>query len=141
MVRNTLFSLAEKSVPSTLSCHPQPSSPGEGATKGLHSQESGWPGISSLAVQTALPGSSAARPANAIKRELSPHICRKQPIVREEQPKDSLIHTCSHEGSTYYVPGTTDPATGNNRPAPSYGNHGPEGANQRLPQKSHFVAG
>lgn len=79
--------LGRKSVPGTLSGHPEPSSLGEGATEGLHSQESGWPGTSSLAVQTALPETSAARPANARKRGLSSHICRKQPIIMEEQPK------------------------------------------------------
>lgn len=47
--------------------------PGERAAEGLHSRESGWPGTSSLAVQTASPGPSAARPAKARKTEGSAH--------------------------------------------------------------------
>lgn len=48
--------------------------------------------------------------------------------------KDHRLRAGSHEGSTYYMPRTTDTATGRDRAAPSCGNHGPEGANQRLPQ-------
>lgn len=48
--------------------------------------------------------------------------------------KDHRLRAGSHEGGTYYVPNTTDTATGSDRAAPSCGNHGLEGANQRLPQ-------
>lgn len=64
------FLLGGKSVLGTLSGHPGPCPWG----RGLHSQGSGWPEISSLAVRTASPGSSAAHPDNTRKTEGSVHM-------------------------------------------------------------------
>lgn len=60
---------------------------GQEATEGLHSQESGWPGTSSLAVQTASPGSSTAHPANTRERaqltwvQEQPHSAIQQDLL------------------------------------------------------------
>lgn len=96
--------------------------PGGGGRRGLHSRESGWPGTSSLAVQTASPGPSAAHPAKTGETEGSATRVQKTAALDGALPKgNSLSHPLSHEMVTYYTPGTPGMAAGSIGAAQPYG--------------------
>lgn len=86
---------------------------GQEATEGLHSQENGWPGTSSLAVQTASPGSSTAHPANTREREreLSSHGCRDsltQPFRKTSFEPGAPVQAATHLEGQLTVQRETD---------------------------------